>query len=137
MLQQDLYNFCILLADTLYEQRSAQLSGGLLGTIYDYGRKIMPRPRFRFPPLPRACVFSLYPTRYFKGKTGISLMQYIDRKRFEESKRLLAATALPVKAIVERVGYTDEANFFRSFKNMKALRPPPTPLLPPLSPLHK
>ena len=33
-------------------------------------------------------------------------MQYIDRKRFEESKRLLAATALPVKAIVERVGYT-------------------------------
>ena len=50
-------------------------------------------------------------------------MQYIDRKRFEESKRLLAATALPVKAIVERVGYTDEANFSRKFKNMKALRP--------------
>lgn len=36
VLQQDLYKFCILLADTLYEQRSAQLSGGLLGTIYDY-----------------------------------------------------------------------------------------------------
>ena len=50
-------------------------------------------------------------------------MQYIDRKRFEESKRLLAATALPVKAIVERVGYTDEANFSHKFKKYEGVTP--------------
>ncbi|MFQ8833749.1 MAG: helix-turn-helix domain-containing protein, partial [Ruthenibacterium lactatiformans] len=124
VLQQDLYKFCILLADTLYEQRSAQLSGGLLGTIYDYVEENYASPALSLSSIAESLRFSpSYLTRYFKEKTGISLMQYIDRKRFEESKRLLAATALPVKAIVERVGYTDEANFSRKFKKYEGVTP--------------
>ena len=124
VLQQDLYKFCILLADTLYEQRSAQLSGGLLGTIYDYVEENYASPALSLSSIAESLRFSpSYLTRYFKEKTGISLMQYIDRKRFEESKRLLAATALPVKAIVERGGYTDEANFSRKFKKYEGVTP--------------
>lgn len=109
---------------TLYEQRSAQLSGGLLGTIYDYVEENYASPALSLSSIAESLRFSpSYLTRYFKEKTGISLMQYIDRKRFEESKRLLAATALPVKAIVERVGYTDEANFSRKFKKYEGVTP--------------
>ena len=50
-------------------------------------------------------------------------MQYIDQKRFEESKRLLTTTTLPIKNIVGQVGYTDEANFSRKFKKYEGVTP--------------
>lgn len=124
VLQRDLYKFCTLLADTLYEQRSAQLGGGLLGTIYAYVEENYASPALSLSSIAESLRFSpSYLTRYFKEKTGISLMQYIDRKRFEESKHLLASTPLPVKSIVERVGYTDEANFSRKFKKQEGVTP--------------
>lgn len=124
VLQRELYEFCILLADTLYAHRSAQLGGGLLSTIYAYVEQNYASPMLSLSSIAESLRFSpSYLTRYFKEKTGISLMQYIDRKRFEESKRLLAATALPVKSIVERVGYTDEANFSRKFKKQEGVTP--------------
>lgn len=124
VLQKDLYNFCILLADTLYEQRSAQLEIGLLGTIYAYVEQNYASPSLSLSSIAENLHFSpSYLTRYFKEKTGISLMQYIDRKRFEESKRLLVTTSLPIKAIVEQVGYIDEANFSRKFKKQEGVTP--------------
>lgn len=124
VLQKDLYQFCILLADTLYEHRSAQLNCDLLDTIYAYVNENYASPALSLSSIAESLSFSpSYLTRYFKEKTGISLMQYIDRKRFEESKNLLATTSLPIKAVVERVGYTDEANFSRKFKRHEGVTP--------------
>ena len=67
VLQQDLYKFCILLADTLYEQRSAQLSVGLLGTIYDYVEENYASPALSLSSIAESLRFSpSYLTRYFR-----------------------------------------------------------------------
>ena len=95
VLQQDLLQ--ILYPAGRYPVRAALGAAERRPAGHDFmtmWRKIMPRPRFRFSSIAESLRFSpSYLTRYFKEKTGISLMQYIDRKRFEESKRLLAATA--------------------------------------------
>ena len=124
VLQRELYEFCILLSDTLYAEREAQLNASLLGTIYAYVEENYASPSLSLSSIADNLRFSpSYLTRYFKEKSGISLMQYIDRKRFEESKRLLETTNLSVKAIVEKVGYTDEANFSRKFKKNEGVTP--------------
>lgn len=64
-----------------------------------------------------------YLTRFFKEKQGISLMQYIDKLRFEKSKELLTSSNRPIKEIVEAVGYIDEANFSRKFKKYEGMSP--------------
>ncbi len=123
-LQNDLYQFCTALADTTFAHRSSQLSGDLLSKIYSYVDSNYASPLLSLSSIAENLAFSpSYLTRYFKEKTGVSLMQYIDRRRFEESKHLLAATNLPIKAIVERVGYTDEANFSRKFKKHEGITP--------------
>ena len=124
VLQRELYEFCILLSDTLYAQRSVQINAGLMGTIYAYVEEHYASPTLSLSSIADALCFSpSYLTRYFKEKSGMSLMQYIDRKRFEESKRLLTTTSLSVKSIVEKVGYTDEANFSRKFKKNEGVTP--------------
>ncbi len=124
VLQRDLYNFCILLADTLYEQRSIKLDGGLLHLIYDYVDEHYTSPDLSLTSIAEALHFSpSYLTRYFKEKTDLSLMQYIDRKRFDECKHLLVDTSLPISTIVRQVGYTDEANFSRKFKRHEGVTP--------------
>lgn len=64
-----------------------------------------------------------YLTRYFKNRSGIPLMQYIDRFRFQKSKELLIETDRSIKDIIERVGYYDEANFLRKFKKSEGISP--------------
>ena len=64
-----------------------------------------------------------YLTRVFKAKSGMSLMQYIDKFRFEKAKDLLIKSEHPIKEIVTMVGYIDEANFLRKFKKTEGISP--------------
>ncbi len=57
-----------------------------------------------------------YLSRVFKKETGENLIEYITRKRIEESKRLLDTTDLKVYEIAERVGISDPHYFSICFK---------------------
>lgn len=57
-----------------------------------------------------------YLSRVFKKEMGESLIEYITRKRIEESMRLLDTTDLKVYEIAERVGISDPHYFSICFK---------------------
>lgn len=51
-----------------------------------------------------------------KEEIGTSFWQYISLLRFNEVKRQLAETDLPIQDIVRSVGYQDVSNFLRKFR---------------------
>lgn len=57
-----------------------------------------------------------YLSRVFKKDMQLSLIEYISRKRIEESIRLLNTTDLKVYEIAERIGYRDAHYFSICFK---------------------
>lgn len=64
-----------------------------------------------------------YLSRYFKEKTGIPLMKYIDNVRHEKVKQLLCETELKLSEIAEQVGYIEANNMIRKFKKREGLTP--------------
>lgn len=124
-LKQYCTEFCFLLSNALYQKRVSQLTqSGLQDVVYKYVETHFSSSDLSLSTIAEALSFSpSYLTRSFKEKTGISLMQYIDKKRFAECKNLLLTTNLPIKEIVERVGYTDEANFSRKFRKHEGVTP--------------
>jgi len=57
-----------------------------------------------------------YLSRSFKEKTGCNFSQYIWQCRLKEVSKLLLHTSMPLKDIIESVGYLDAPNFIRKFK---------------------
>lgn len=57
-----------------------------------------------------------YLSRIFKKETGVSLIEYISRKRIDESIRLLTTTDLKVYEIAEKIGFRDPHYFSICFK---------------------
>ena len=57
-----------------------------------------------------------YIARIFKKETGISLLNYIIKKRIQIAKELLLSTNLPVHIISDRVGYGNYSYFTKIFK---------------------
>lgn len=57
-----------------------------------------------------------YIARIFKKETGISLVNYIIRKRVEIAKDLLKNTDLPIHLISSKVGYENYSYFTKLFK---------------------
>nr|WP_275900692.1 helix-turn-helix transcriptional regulator [Paenibacillus periandrae] len=70
--------------------------------------------------------FSLTPSyvsKQFKTYTGEALLDYINKTRMEEAKRLLALQNLTVTEIAGRVGYADINTFNRIFKKLEGITP--------------
>lgn len=61
--------------------------------------------------------------RRFAQATGMSPLDYVHTLRLEEAKQLLEASALPVEAVAQEVGYQDASFFGRLFKRKVALTP--------------
>ena len=123
-LEKKVSDFCCLLATTLYQHRTESLNSGLENVILNYINQHYTSPDLSLNTIAEALSFSpSYLTRYFKGKMGISLMQYIDQKRFEKSKQLLEGTTLSIQEVREQSGYTDPANFSRKFKQHEGVTP--------------
>ncbi|WP_180272621.1 response regulator transcription factor [Konateibacter massiliensis] len=59
-----------------------------------------------------------YLSRVFKKEKGISLIEYILKKRIEESIRLLNTTDLKVYEIAEKIGFRDSHYFSICFKKL-------------------
>lgn len=64
-----------------------------------------------------------YLSRLFRAQYGISLSEYIKKKRMEEAAKLLIESDLNNEEIMNRVGYTDRKQFYKSFKEIYHLTP--------------
>ena len=62
-------------------------------------------------------------TRRFKLATGINARQYWQKLKIETAKELLAASNLSIQEVAFQVGYQDQANFTRLFKQILNLTP--------------
>lgn len=64
-------------------------------------------------------------SRYFKKMMGSSFREFVEQKRIELSKYLLAETDDPVELIGQRVGYapSNSSSFIRSFKRSVGMTP--------------
>lgn len=61
--------------------------------------------------------------RRFKAATGCTLIEYLQKLRIEQAKRLLETDDLPVDDISIDVGYEDASFFRRLFKRLTGLTP--------------
>ena len=61
--------------------------------------------------------------RRFKAATGVTLIDYLQNLRIEQSKQLLESSAMPVEEISEQAGYSDTSFFRRLFKRRVGLTP--------------
>lgn len=59
----------------------------------------------------------------FKQQTGMSIIDYINKTRIENSKRLLRETQLHVSVIAEKVGIADYNYFSRVFRKYEGISP--------------
>jgi AraC-like DNA-binding protein len=61
--------------------------------------------------------------RMHKQFTGSTVMEFVNELRIAKAKELLQDTNLPVKEIVERIGYKDVSSFIRKFKQQFGITP--------------
>ena len=61
--------------------------------------------------------------RIYKQFTGTTVMESVNELRISKAKELLQNTNLPVKEIVEQIGYKDVSSFIRKFKQRFGLTP--------------
>jgi AraC-like DNA-binding protein len=62
-------------------------------------------------------------SRFFKAKTGITFVDYLNDIRIGHASRLLIDTTSPIAEIAEECGFTSLTNFNRIFKKRKGLVP--------------
>ena len=74
--------------------------------------------------LAKKCFYNpSYFSRVFKEHFGVSLTEYINRRRIELAVRLLGEGRLSVEDIAYRVGYPSKSSFYRSFTKITGRTP--------------
>jgi AraC-like DNA-binding protein len=61
--------------------------------------------------------------RLFAAEVGVSVMQYVSRRRLDQARQLLSRTELPVAEVARLVGYSYPAHFSRVFRTATGLTP--------------
>ena len=64
-----------------------------------------------------------YLSHIFKTELGVNVIEYLNRTRIEQSKKLLIENRLPVKDIAFQTGFSDANYFCRVFKKMTGTTP--------------
>lgn len=64
-----------------------------------------------------------YLSQMFKSMSGYTLKQYIINRKIEEANFLLTDTNLTIKEISSILGYSDNHNFMRSYRNVTGMSP--------------
>ena len=70
-----------------------------------------------------AVSFSVNVPQLCKAVTGITPGQAIQRRQFEEARRLLTGTRLAVSTVAEKCGFTSSSDFARRFRAFEGLSP--------------
>ncbi|MDU4697504.1 MULTISPECIES: AraC family transcriptional regulator [Paenibacillus] len=61
--------------------------------------------------------------RLFRQYAGCTFNEYVQKRRIEASRELLASSRLPVKEIMQTVGYADKKHFLSLFRHMTGVSP--------------
>ena len=64
-----------------------------------------------------------YFSRLFREKCGMTLTEYVTRRRMEEAARLLEQTALTVDQVATQVGYGERKAFYTAFRQWAGMPP--------------
>lgn len=64
-----------------------------------------------------------YFSRVFKECFGMTITEYIQKRRVEEAIRLLKSTDMSVEKIAHSVGYNDKKQFYKSFNEITGVSP--------------
>jgi transcriptional regulator GlxA family with amidase domain len=76
------------------------------------------------PDLARAVGLSVsYFSHLFREQVGISPAKFLRDFRMREAEHLMTTTALPLRAIIPKVGVTDRSHFVRKFREFYGLAP--------------
>lgn len=62
-------------------------------------------------------------TEHFKKEYGITIMEYIMKKRMEKARRLLENSELSIREVAEECGFSDNEYFSRCFKESHGVSP--------------
>ena len=62
-------------------------------------------------------------TEHFKAEFGITIMDYVTKKRMELAEKILLATDEPLREVSSRVGFSDVEYFSRTFKRYHGTSP--------------
>ncbi len=68
-------------------------------------------------------VSATYLSRLIKGETGYTFNEFITNLRMNEMKHKLVTTDLPIKDIINEIGYIDSSSFIRKFKMLEGVTP--------------
>ncbi|MEK3883257.1 helix-turn-helix domain-containing protein [Paenibacillus sp. PL2-23] len=64
-----------------------------------------------------------YVSKLFKQHTGDGILEYLNKYRVQQAKRLIAEQQLGIKEVAEKVGYTEATTFIRIFKKYEGITP--------------
>ena len=70
-----------------------------------------------------ACITKPYLIRLFKRESGVSPVQYVNKKKVERAQLLLFTTDKPVKEIAYELGFSDHSYFIRLFRKLSGITP--------------
>ena len=62
-------------------------------------------------------------TEHFKDEYGMTIMEYVMKKRMEKARRLLSNSELSIREIAEECGFADNEYFSRCFKEFHGQSP--------------
>ncbi len=62
-------------------------------------------------------------TEHFKAEFGITIMEYVTRKRMQLSEKLLITTDMPLREVASLAGFADVEYFSRTFKKFHGISP--------------
>jgi AraC-like DNA-binding protein len=62
-------------------------------------------------------------TEHFKQEYGITIMEYVMKKRMEKASRLLINSEMSIRSVAEECGFFDNEYFSRCFKNYYSMSP--------------
>ncbi|NJD01264.1 MAG: helix-turn-helix transcriptional regulator [Ruminiclostridium sp.] len=68
-------------------------------------------------------ITSSYLSKYFKIKTGVNFIDYLNNVRLDKAKEMLLNTNKRVEYIAEKTGYRNPNSFIRSFKKSIGITP--------------
>jgi AraC family transcriptional regulator len=71
----------------------------------------------------RVGVHPVYMSRVFRRRVGVTLRDYVRRRRIDWASARLVTTEFPLSRIAMEAGFTDQAHFARLFKRATGLTP--------------